>query len=262
MASEEDFWGKWHRLEQLLLGKFPSAGVYLFEPGDQGKVFGVEVEDDSQVGQVVEFLIAFRDANEPEAAVGIGDLLHAPVPVARLTFGKEHLAIEQDPLAWYINRARVMNLPFGGLETLSRYFSSSDLFGPCGWLKAHKPAVLSPPEFWSKVYSGEGFERAEEKDHRNASDLARLIDEYSFNSEACDMDVFNASSRISKSLLVKIECSRRVFNSELFSDISRIVRRFNPKWAVRFSVFEDLLSANSYLGGVITSPGGLVFVEG
>ncbi|MFN0129239.1 MAG: hypothetical protein ACKV19_21430 [Verrucomicrobiales bacterium] len=154
-----------------------------------------------------------------------------------------------------------MKLLDAGLEFLSRYFQAADILAPSPWLKKGKHAVLTPREFWNLVYSGKGFQPTRQKDHSKGYEAARLMKEAGLRLKSFDRSCLDVSPRFSSRLLVKVECSLSLFDESLFTAMSNALFEFNPKWAVRFSIYEDLLKANAYVGSVIAKSNGEVFIE-
>jgi hypothetical protein len=259
--SGDSWWELRCRLEAKLLQEFPTAGIYVGDGSDEGKVFYISAEDELQAAKVVECALSFRDAHEPETSVMLGYVLHAPVPVARLVFGAEKAGLDQDALGWFLQRSAALKCFWGVPQTLSDYFASANALTACPWADNFEHTTLSPAEFWSKVYSGRGLEAIKEEDHQFAYEITGALGVLMMQSEHLVRDNFFTSARLKKHRLLKIEVDREVFNEALFREVVRIVRGFGPDWAVRFAVFEDLCQENSYLGSIISDGTGILTIE-
>lgn len=98
--------------------------------------------------------------------------------------------------------------------------------------------------------------------HTGGNIGSRLVD-YWVNSDFFEPDNFYVSSSLPKQRVIKVECSRTVFNERFLDRIISIVHEIDRTWAIRFAIFESLTGPDSYLGGIIVTPeSGLVLENG
>lgn len=245
------------KAEETLVEKFPTAGIGLYYGMDEGKKYAARVEDEFQVAEVLAFLMTYRNANEPSAAIMLD--LPAPVPVSRLVFGQQKAAIDHDALFWCIVRAKALGLSLFGNQTLALHFGLTDLLTSFPWIEVHRGCKLGCHEFWRKVYSGEGFGKAETSDGEVAQEAASRFDVLPTSIEF--LENFYASPRIPEHRLLKIEVSKAFFDALLIDRVASILKDFQTGWAVRFAVYEQLLGGSTYMGSVICDRNGVLFIE-
>jgi hypothetical protein len=262
-SPSPDFVSYWvkvlRRLEELFSQNFPHAGVDLSYGLDEGKTFAVGIEDESKAAEVLKFLIDYRNQNEPDAAI-IAEILHVPVPVARLVIGKSMIAIERDALSWYAGRLNALKLTFPPVLAVS-HLPGANLKEIFFWLIDEKCIGLSTTEFWTRIYAGTGFPVIGDEDHETASAIALALTEYGLDAREIDWNDWYVSPRLLRHGLLKIEVSQHAFDALMLRGVMEILGKFRPDWAVRFMIFEDVLRPDSYLGGVISEAGGGLFVE-
>jgi|SRR5690242_12887950 len=270
-ATDDDFESYWWReitlFEKILDEKFGAGAVFVSDNVPPGKRFGVEICGNAKVPDVLAFVLSHLESTHPDAAVVVGDVLNAPIPAARLILSPSGCALDQDAVAWFVNRAPAERVKFQNLPQLREDISSTNIVIAHHWLQEKGGVLMSPFEFWSSVYSGKPFVPMtnDQGEARQAFELGsdiigKLVD--------CRLDLeidasdFYLSHSLPGHRAVKIECSRGVFDERTFDKVIKMVTRMDRTWGCRFSIFESLDEPDSYLGGIIFTPGGKLILEG
>jgi hypothetical protein len=269
-GSSRDFYEYWLKqttqFEKSLDEKLGRGNVFVSDHIPQGKTFCIEVCENARAVTVFDFVLSYLENTHPDASVIISNLFGSPMPAASLVIGAAGCALEQDVLAWYLDRAVVEAVKFRNLQTIREEFSKTDISAVYPWLGRKSDIWLRPSEFWSMIYSGEKLipMGTPEDDWRGYEFgykvIGRLRD--CILDHGLDREKFFLSFSLPKRRIVKIECSQSFLDEGLLDEIARTVTNIDKTWGARLSVFEDLTAVNSYAGGIVVLPGGELVCEG
>jgi hypothetical protein len=267
LGFESCWWSEIQRFEKAIHGTFSSEAVFVSDNIPAGKRFGIEITGPAKLAEVFRFLFSYLEKNHPDGSVVIGDLFAAPIPAARLLISERGCVIDQDATAWFLHRSRVEGVSCFNTQLLQKSFSTTEISSFIPWLDGKNHISLQPSEFWSVVYSGREFlpmmnEQGEDwQSYKFGHSIIRRLSDCIVELGVEDHE-FYLSGSLPNQRVVKIECSRGAFTEELFESVTKLVRKMDRTWSVRFSVFERLDTTDSYLGGVIYTHKGELFSEG
>jgi hypothetical protein len=176
--------------------------------------------------------------------------------------------VEQDTLWWFLNRAPAEGVKLSRLKEIQKMCSEVNIATSFPWLMKRQSRLLSPAEFWARIYSGQGCYPMEGEGVDTALgyslglDIAGRLSERLVNPERAGESEIYISFSLPKHRIVKMECVSDCFDEDLMDEAIEIVRGFHHSWAVRFSVYEALTEPDCYLGSVLVAPDGTYFLEG
>jgi hypothetical protein len=102
-----DSWAKEiKRFKKRLHEQFAADEVFVSNRMSPDKHFGVEITGPVEICKVFGSILAYITDNVPESSVVIGSVFDSPMPAARLVIWGGGCALDQDALAWFLNRAQ------------------------------------------------------------------------------------------------------------------------------------------------------------
>lgn len=154
------------------------------------------------------------------------------------------------------------------MNELRSKVESVDVQQALPWVGELQGTRLEPMRFWEVVYSNRDLplvgrtDREETKGYRLGNEIvSHLSTRYWILDENRSSEVYISGS-LGKCRIIKVECARSVCDRNFVENVFRIVTGIDGTWAVRFAVFEDLITDNSYLGGIIVDQNGKFLIEG
>jgi hypothetical protein len=265
----DSFWWKEIRtFENLLHEKFSADAVFVSDNVPHAKRFGIEILEVANVDHVIEFLLSYLETTHPDASVVVADVFQAPMPASRLVIQLDGCTLEQDALAWFLDRSLVEKVTLLDAHKLRESLSRVNVSKALPWLHDRVGTSVPSSEFWAMIYSGKGFVPMSNKsgqdwhEYKFGGKIVSRMRECATCWEVVEKDEFYISNCLPARHTIKIECSHRVFSEELFDRVVEELSAIDQTWGVRFSLFEDLNTSDSYVGGVLVAPKGELVLEG
>jgi hypothetical protein len=265
----ERYWRKEiARFEKRIREHFSSEAVFVSDNVPLGKRFGIEVTGPANSEKVFQCLLDYIEAEHPDSSSVIGSVFESPMPSSGLVVSREGCALDQDALAWFLDRAFVEGVRLANLRQLRETFSAVNIAKEVPCLQGRGSISLTPANFWRMIYAGDKCYPMEGENLEPATGyelggeiVSRLYDRLRTLGHV-DEDTLFISSALPRHRVLKIECARNILDANLLTEVEDVVIGFHETWGVRFSVFENLLEPNCYLGGVLITPTRNTFLEG
>lgn len=264
-----DFWWKQTcHFEKHLIKQFPHSPVFVSDHVPDYKSFGLWPNRESPLDEIYTASLQYLKAEQPQASVVFASPVGYPLGAGRIVANLCGVWVDQDFAWWFIEKGRRSTFDLFSLSNLRKKLEGIDLRNSLPWISDLAPTSVEPLKYWSRIYSNEGLlqigktERQKAKGFDLGYELIRRLSQRYCTYEEDELSDVYISSSMSSHRIIKVECNKKVFDRDFVEGIARVVSGFDGTWAIRFSVYEDLLMDDGYLGGVLVLPDGSFVREG
>jgi hypothetical protein len=255
------WWGEICRFEAFLAQHFSTDEFFISDHVQPGKIFILELYENQIIENIIELCFSFLLTNHPDASICITQIFKSPASTSSFVFSLTKCGLDHDAEAWFTDKAKRSRLFREDVIALKTAQSLKSVPISCLFKTSYSP--IKSPEFWRIVYSGAYHFPMKTKLSEDQSCLSvgsNIIRALDARLGTLTPPDYFASSAFTFYRSIKIECTPGFF--EQFGDvILETVGLIDKTWGIRCSIFNDLRTSDSYLGGVLITPSGSVLAE-
>lgn len=264
-AADGDFhqswWDETCRFEEYINRTFRPEEVFVSDHEAFAKEFVIWPMEKPPFDALCEACVSYLRSNHPDGAVVMASPLDSPMPVGSMTLTPDSVWVEQDVAWWIAQRTRQLQVKLPGFDGAVSRWLEVNLARRLPWLNRRIGKRLPPVGFWEAIYSGDGFAVVGQDGHDLGHYIRRrVVDTPRIRELIHSGDVFVAG-QLGKHRITKVECSLACCLPELVESVFALVQGIDGAWAIRFSVFENLTTDDSYCGSLLVSTAGDYLIE-
>jgi hypothetical protein len=264
-----DFWWKQTcHFESHLNKQFPHSSIFVSDHVPDYKSFGIWPERESPVDDIYTTSLRYLEVEQPQASVVFASPLGYPLGAGRIVTNLSGIWMDLDLVWWFIAKCQRSTFELFSLSNVKRKLEGVGLSNSLVWVGDLASTSVEPKKYWEQIYSNEGLlpigktERQKEKGFDLGYELIRRISQRCCVHDEDELSNVYISRSIASHRIIKVECNKRIFDRDFVEGIARLVAGFDETWALRFSVYEDFIVDDGYLGGLLILPGGKYVSEG